>query len=650
MKKLSVLLMMGASALSVAQAQQMSAEDTDSVSRNFDLHNVVVTGTRTPKLLKNTPIQTRLITAQDIRHADATNLQDLLQQELPGVEFSYAMNQQVNLNFSGFAGQGILILVDGERLAGETMENTDFARLDMSNVARIEIVKGAASAIYGSNATGGVINIITKEARKPWAVNLNTRIADHNEQRYGGCFSFRHKQLSNVLTATHTTIDTYDVCRDTKDDCDFRTVYGGKTWNFSDKLVYKPLPDLKLTARAGYFFRERLYNVDTPDRYRDFSGGLRGEWRISNRDHLEVAYAFDQYDKSDFVRQFKQDVRDYSNVQHSVRSLYTRTLRESDALTIGGDFMRDYLQSYQFRAGDTHDQITADLFAQYDWDINPHWELVGALRWDYFSDGNSSQLTGKAGFRYNLDHFTLRGGYAGGFRAPTLKEKYMNFDMSGIFDIHGNRSLEAEKSHNFNLSAEYSYANYNFTVAGNYNQITNKISTSAVMYDENDDPYIEYMNVGKLKVYGFEATARAHWHNGLSLSLGYNFTHEESYNKTATQYCPARPHALNCKIDWTKQWKPNYQTSLTVTGRLLSKVNYMSMYMYEPFEQYEVTNPTYTLWKVQLAQTFFKGCRLNVAVDNIFNYAPKVYSFNAPVTLGANLMVGLSLDLDKFWN
>ncbi len=120
----------------------------------FHLDECVVTGTRTPKLLKDVPIQTRLITAEDIKKVDATNIQDLLQQELPGVEFSYAMNQQINMNFSGFSGQSVLILVDGERLAGETMDNVDFTRLNMSNVARIEIIKGAASALYGSNAAG----------------------------------------------------------------------------------------------------------------------------------------------------------------------------------------------------------------------------------------------------------------------------------------------------------------------------------------------------------------------------------------------------------------------------------------------------------------------------------------------------------------
>ena len=77
------------------------------------------------------------------------------------------MNQQTHLNFSGFGGQGVLFLIDGERLAGETMDDVDFSRLTMDNVERIEIGKGAASALYGSNAVGGVVNIITKKADQP---------------------------------------------------------------------------------------------------------------------------------------------------------------------------------------------------------------------------------------------------------------------------------------------------------------------------------------------------------------------------------------------------------------------------------------------------------------------------------------------------
>ena len=114
------------------------------------LDQVVVTATRTPKALKDAPVVTRLITANDIKIADATNIQDLLTEQMPGLEFGYAMNQETSLNMNGFGGNAVLFLVDGERLAGETMDNVDYSRLNLDNVGRIEIVKGAASALYGA--------------------------------------------------------------------------------------------------------------------------------------------------------------------------------------------------------------------------------------------------------------------------------------------------------------------------------------------------------------------------------------------------------------------------------------------------------------------------------------------------------------------
>ena len=86
----------------------------------MNLETVVVTGTRTPRLLKNSPILTRVITMQDIERVDALNIGDLLEAELPGIEFSYAMDQQVTLNMQGFGGNSVLFLADGERIDGET--------------------------------------------------------------------------------------------------------------------------------------------------------------------------------------------------------------------------------------------------------------------------------------------------------------------------------------------------------------------------------------------------------------------------------------------------------------------------------------------------------------------------------------------------
>ena len=510
--------------MAVVACLSSSAQDayTDTIYRKFDLDEVVVTGTRTPKFLKDTPIQTRVINAKEIARLDATNVQDLLQQELPGVEFTYAMNQQTHLNFSGFGGQGVLFLVDGERLAGETMDDVDFTRLSMDNVERIEIVKGAASALYGSNATGGVINIITKKSQKPVTLNVNARYAKHNEQLYGGTFGLNGKHWNNMFTVNFNRMDNYDVHSASNPVTRIiSTVYGDKTINFKDQLVWSPNKNFHLSGRAGYFFRETVRSADQPERYRDFSAGLGMQWNISEHDDFQASYAFDQYDKSDYQRITKLDIRDYSNVQNSLRLLYNHRFDRGDVLTIGSDFMHDYLYNTNLE-NETRNQNSWDLFGQYDWRISDQWEAVGAVRYDYFSDGKESHVTPKLNVCYKpIYNLSIRAGYGMGFRAPTLKEKYYNFDMAGIWIVEGNANLKSEVSHNFNLSAEYTKGHYNLTGSVYYNKVKNKLATSAPYFKTPIDklPYLPYANLDDYSVCGGEIGAQAKWNNGLGARL-----------------------------------------------------------------------------------------------------------------------------------
>lgn len=642
-------------------AAAMDSDDAyvDSVCRQFDLNEVVVTGTRTPKFLKDTPIQTRVINARELARLDATNVQDLLQQELPGVEFSYAMNQQTHLNFSGFGGQGVLFLVDGERLAGETMDDVDFTRLNMDNVERIEIVTGAASALYGSNATGGVINIITKCNRQPWTLNVNARYAKHNEQRYGATLGLNSKHWNNMLSAHFNRMDNYDVHSAANPVTRIiSTVYGDKTVNLKEQLTWSPASNFSLTGRAGYFFRETVRSADQPERYRDFSGGLRMNWQISDADDLQASYAFDQYDKSDYQRITRLDIRDYSNVQNSFRLLYNHTFGGGDVLTVGSDLLHDYLFNTNLE-GETRKQDSWDLFAQYDWRLNDQWELVGALRYDYFSDGKDSHLTPKLNVCYKpLHNLAIRAGYGMGFRAPTLKEKYYNFDMSGIWIVEGNEHLKSEVSHNFNLSAEYTKGHYNYTASIYYNKVKNKLSTAAPYFKTTEDklPYLPYSNLDDYSVCGGEVGAQAKWNNGLGARITYAYTKEQlakdkDGNSINNQYIPAREHALNVRMDYDCQISSNYGLNIGLQGRVLSGVENVEYKDYYDVSKgtISVEYPAYTLWKLSLVQRIGKAVKVNAALDNLFGYKPKYYYLNSPITDGVTFQIGVSIDIDKFF-
>lgn len=632
-------------------------EYIDSISRHFDLGEVVVTGTRTPKFLKDTPIQTRVITSREIEKTDATNIQDLLQQELPGVEFSYAMNQQTHLNFSGFGGQGVLFLIDGERLAGETMDDVDFTRLNMDNVERIEIVKGAASALYGSNATGGVINIITKKTDKPWTLNVNGRLARHNEQRYGASFGLNGKRLGNMFTANYTDVDNFDVYSAADPVTRIiSTVYGDRTLNLKDQLVWSPSRNVEIGGRVGYFFRQTARTAEQPERYRDFSGGLRIDWTLSDHDMLQANYAFDQYDKSDYQKLRKLDIRDYSNVRNTFRLLYNHTFGSGDILTAGADFMHDYLFNTNLDNTERK-QDSFDFFLQYDWRISQKLEAVGAVRYDYFSDGGESRLTPKLNLCYKpVRNLSLRAGYGMGFRAPTLKEKYYDFDMAGIWIVEGNAALKSEISHNLNLSAEYVKGHYNLTASAYYNKVENKLATGAPYFRTPSDklPYLPYTNLDGYSVYGGEIGVQARWDNGMSARFTYAYTKEElptdkQGNAVNNQYIPARRHSLNVRYDYDRQFSARYGISAGISGRLLSGTENEEYRNYYDVSQgtVRVSYPAYTMWKLSLVQRIGKAVKLTTALDNLFNYRPKYYYLNSPVTDGVNFQIGLSVDIHE---
>ena len=157
---------------------EMPALSDDSLT--VDMNEVVVTATRTPLPLKNTPVITRVITSRDIERSGAVTLQQALERELAGVEFHQA-GYGSSLSFQGLDSRYVLFLLDGERIAGETYGNIDYSRIPLSIVSRIEVVRGASSVLYGSNAMGAVV----KEPRRKYEVTASLRYGTPY-QRNGG--------------------------------------------------------------------------------------------------------------------------------------------------------------------------------------------------------------------------------------------------------------------------------------------------------------------------------------------------------------------------------------------------------------------------------------------------------------------------------
>ena len=491
-----------------------------------------------------------------------------------------------------------------------------------------------------------MVNIISRESQEPWSVNLNGRYGAHNEQRYGGSVGFDQGRFNSLTNVQYTSIDAIDLSKgtDNTEVGDYSTIYGHSTLNVKERLVFTAADGLKFTARAGYFFRERSSSESLKDHYRSFTGGLKGNYSPTDKDDLELSYAFDQYDKSDYLVPADRDVRDYSNVQHTLRTLYNRTFADKHILTVGGDYMRDYLMSYQFEDNGSHTQHTADAFAQFDWNPRKKFNLIAGLRFDWFSEAKLSHFSPKLGLMYKLKNCSLRGSYAGGFRAPTLKEMYMNFYMGNIFMIYGNPDLKPESSHNFSLSAEYMKGRHNVTVTGFYNIVDDRITTA---WNQALGGQV-YTNMSRLQVAGVDANASGRYPCGVSWRLSYAYTYEH-IRKGEPMLSSTRPHTATARLAYDKDWK-HYGLSVALSGRWLSKVTtdvYTEITSYEQTERQ--TYPGYTIWKLSLTQRIWRGVNVTLAVDNLFDYRPRYYYSNSPSTTGTACSVGLSLDMERMF-
>ena len=640
---------------------------------SVELDPIVVTASYTPKALKDAPVVTRLITLRDIKMVDATNIQDMLTQEMPGLEFGFAMSQETSLNMSGFGGNAVLFLVDGERMAGETMDNVDYNRLNLDNVGRIEIVKGASSALYGSNAVGGVVNIISRENLEPWTANANTRYNTFgHEWRNGARFSFNTEKWNSQTSFQHTKIDPVDLPKPysseeiayellkkaqglpydesvLNDDSNLSRLYGQKTYNIKERLTWRATDRLTLIGRGSYFFRTS--ERDTHNyHFNAYSAGLKGKYAWDTGRNLELSYAFDQYDKANFQPDgTRTHDHDYSNRQHVAHALYHHVFGKN-SLILGADYMHDYLSTYQFVDNTSHAQDNIDGFAQFDWNITDRLNIVGSVRYDYFSASSQKALTERLALVYKFPWMTFRANYASGFRAPSLKEMYMHFDMGNMgYMLIGNPDLEPEKSHNFNLALERQHrirkggiidGVYSFTVVGYCNIFDKRITTMDYDYvdvrTQEKVPGALYVNEDGITVWGVDVSLGHVLDWGLSLKLNYSWMHENG-NAYFSQFNQPRNHSMTWRVGYNHRFTRFYALDAAISGRWQGK----------PQSGRTDVDQGYTIWKLMLQHHLWHGIHLNTAIDNLFNFKPKAYYYSSPLTTGTSFSIGLSVDLDQ---
>ena len=506
----------------------VSIKAQSDIWRSDSLQEVVVTGTGTQHLLKNAPVQTEVITQKMLRQYGGKSLEDIL----AGLTASFAFNEgdmgsQMQLN--GLGNSYILILIDGKRIHGDVGGENDLGLIDPHNIEKIEIVKGAQSALYGSDAMAGVVNIITKKhTEKGVFVDNSTRYGSHNDLRQHnslvltfGDFSSQTNFQMQRNDGWQNTAEEYAeamVLTDSKN----KTVNKFKNWQIAERLTYKPLKSLELYAEGSYYKKNILRpqngthpscDVYTYDlRYNNASASLGGKWYPrgeksevrGKRDYITLdvdwnkhAYYYDYTAKHyDYVLLQGEEYGDQNGEWFSVAMLPGQSKLQSDqqrvmgllkgifylpyenTLNAGAEYRYDYLKAPERTETGTASDQTAALYVQDEFNMLEWLNITAGLR---LVDNRSFglRLTPKISAMLSVGDFRFRLGWSQGFKTPTVKElhyRYLHVMGSSTFFNIGNTNLDPQISNYYSANIEYRGRNFTASVTGYLNKLDNMIA------------------------------------------------------------------------------------------------------------------------------------------------------------------------------
>ena len=675
------------------QAQILPADSTkdDEVAthaaagvKKFNLDEVVVTATRTPKRLMQTPVITQVITAAQIEDRGLTDIRNLLTQEIPGLAFN-EVGFGTSINLQGLGGKHILFLIDGERMAGETGNNVDYHRLDPNNVERIEIVQGASSALYGSQAMGGVINIITKRPKAPFTVSASikaaplyernyTKVDPDDAQRYfkrsvdrpnlnadvriGG----RWKHWTAQTSYAHKSADAYRLFdRDSvvkyfpEYDITVRErrvetptqVSGYTTHQVTQMLGYTPSDRLTIGAK-GTWYTMNKHDLTPDNAYEhntDLSGSLTADYRFSTRAALQASVYSDTYNRFTALEQLDQRDLIYRNRMTQPRLMFTLDRWHRQTINMGAELLYESLYTDKFVSGsyETRSQRSYSVFAQDDWTVTPHLSLVAGLRLDYHN-AYGANVAPKVAAVWRLFPFTLRFNYAAGYRSPTLKELYMNWDHLGMFMIYGNENLRPERNQYLSLSAEY-VSEYVYAMATGY---VNFFSDKIEGLWTNNQKELHYRNVSSATLSGAYANVRINpGVSGLFLHLSANCLfpkRTDGVQLTAYSRLSGNVRAEYAFTLGRQQFTLNLSGSL-LGGKRYDVLGRVEVNSKEVESYYESRSPSYSLWNATAAWRPMRQLRVTLGVDNLFDYHAGIINFNTYTGPGRSVFGALHFSI-----
>lgn len=538
-----------------------------------ELDQVVVTASRLEQTLGDVPIPVSVISQEQIRKSGNIRLDEILTEQTGLVLNS---DHGTGIQIQGLNSEYIKILVDGEPLIGRTAGTLDLSRVTVNNIDRVEIVKGPSSSLYGSEAMGGVINIITRNPQSGLSLNLGARYRRFNTQDLNATLSYGSERWKISAFHNRLSSDGYDLQESTVG----QTVAAYTASTSQLKMKYKVSDQLQFSLSGRYYEEPQEDQTivaisdgqNTTEVLHDYNAKRTDwnllpklEWSIGNKAFITLRQYLSEYETSTSITR-ASDGHLYSLDEFAQD--FSRTEAQGDlflgpehTLTVGAGHIQESVSSTRY----VDSTFTSNyLFAQHQWEATTALDVTIGLRYDNhkaYGDNLSPKLA--LGYQVNRK-LKIKASFGGGFKAPDFRQLLLNYTnptvgysvmgtsvvVDGVenlidqgetfrFDPVNNPNsiesaranaavaasgLSAESSLSWNLGADYQL-NSQVTISGNLfrNHISNLIDTWAIAQKDNGQFVFSYRNVEDIVTQGLELNANYEVSRNLRLSIGYQF-------------------------------------------------------------------------------------------------------------------------------
>lgn len=583
----------------------------------------VVTATSYEKKLSDAPASVSVITAEQLETMPYNNLSDALVNTV-GVNIADIGQGRKGIEIRGMDTSQTLILIDGRRTsrASDLMghANVELQNIPVSNIERIEVIKGPMSALYGSDALGGVVNVITKPITNEWqsvvSTHGGTAVSDGGN-RFNGEVQTSGALIQDKLFMKLAAGSYYRGLVENRNDPTETDISGNRNKYIDAQLKSIISDQQELDVDLKVAQQQTWYD------YIIGSGNGAGELTRSTTDYDTLDYAITH---SGYWNKFDTQLRVYGSRVEQTNSKTVGDINTSNTvdeniidgqsqfhigqhqLTVGGQWRHQSLKSADLTSG-KGSMSQGALFAQGDFEVTETVSFLAGARFDEHSEFGSN-FSPRAYVVYTpTDNWTLKGGYGEGYKAPTIKQlspEYLSVGTGRPFDIIGNEHLKPEKNKSYEISAEYNSTRWSTGLTLFQNNVENLIVTQCVDGCSGrpmpGKTIYQYMNVEEADIKGLEW--QGHVDITRSVYVDANLTLLDAKDAQTGDKIENKPES---QAFASLNWQASEAITTQVSMRHVGKQTYESN-----------TLPDYQIYN--LAAKYSRGDFLgSVSVNNLFD-------------------------------